>query len=77
MNTDELDARIDRLSIQKQLEVLRKNLSAARQRIEIANLLWERVMAAEGLLNSKESRLFDDAADTLIELRTLIGCSTE
>ena len=77
MDLNELDQRIDRLSIDKQLRVLLRNLTDVRRRLEISNLLWERVLAAEGVRNVDEEKLFDDAADTLIAIRRLVGGPAE
>lgn len=77
MNLDELDERIDRLSIEKQLKMLLSNLADAKRRLEISNLLWERVIAAEGVRNDGEEILFEKAADTLIQLRMLVGSSSD
>jgi len=74
MDLHELDERIDRLNIRKQLELLLKNLRESKDKLEISNLLWDRIVAAEGLLNDKETRLFDSAVDHLIEIRSLVGC---
>ncbi len=73
MDLNELDEKIDRLSIKEQLELLRKTLSEARKKLEITNLFWERVVAAEDLLNEGETELFDSAADTLLHIRSLVG----
>jgi hypothetical protein len=73
MDLEELDERIDRLSIQQQLELLGKNLSDSQKKLEIANILWARVVAAEELFNSREWKLYDTAADRLLEIRSLIG----
>lgn len=74
MDLEELEDKIDRLSICKQLEALLKNLREAKNKLEVANLLWERAVAAEGLFNAEEERLFDAAADTLISVRSTVGC---
>jgi hypothetical protein len=74
MEIEELDERIDRLSIRKQLEILLKNLRESKNKLEISNLLWDRVVAAEDLLNAEEMKLFDAAADTLIHIRSSVGC---
>jgi hypothetical protein len=42
--------------------------------LEVSTILWERVMAAEGLLNADELKLFGSAADNLISIRSLVGC---
>lgn len=49
MDLDELDQRIDRLSIRKQLDLLLKSLTESKHKLEISNLLWHRVLAAEDL----------------------------
>jgi hypothetical protein len=77
MNLDEFDQRLDRLSIEKQLRILLKNLADARRRLEISNLLWDRVLAAEGIRNAQEEQLFNDAADTLLALRGLVGAEQD
>ena len=74
MDSHELDDRIDRLSIRKQLQILLKALTDARNKVEITNLLWQRVVAAEDLLNAEETKLFDSAVDTLIDVRSLVSC---
>ncbi len=74
MNLHELEDKIDRLSIRKQLEALDKTLSESKKKLEISTVLWERIMAAEGLLNAEEMKLFDAAADKLIDIRSLVGC---
>lgn len=73
MDLEELDERIDRLSIRKQLEVLLKNLTEAKHKLEISNLLWHRVLAAEDLLTAEETKVFDAAADALIHIRDAVG----
>jgi len=62
MDVHELDDRIDRLSIRKQLEILTKNLAETKNSLEISSLLWERIVAAEGLLTVEEMKLFNSAA---------------
>jgi hypothetical protein len=74
MDLEKLDEKIDRLSIRNQLELLVKNLSEAKNNVEISNVLWEKVVAADGLLNAEELILFDTAADKLIYIRSLLGC---
>jgi hypothetical protein len=71
MDLHELDERIDKLSIRRQLEILVRTLAETKNRVELSNLLWERVVAAEGLLNAEELELFDSAADGLIDLRSV------
>jgi hypothetical protein len=73
MDLNELDEKIDRLSIREQLELLLKTLTEAKKKLEITNLFWERVVAAEELLNDPETDLFDSAADALIRIRSLVG----
>jgi hypothetical protein len=77
MDLHDLDDRIDRLSIRQQLEALLKTLTGAKNRLEVSNLLWERVVAAEDLVNAEELKLFDSAADTLICIRSLVGCGQQ
>ncbi len=74
MDLDELDERIDRLSIRKQLETLLKHLTDAKNKLQVANLLWERILAAEGLFTAEEAKLFESAADTLINIQSAVGC---
>jgi len=73
MDLHELDERIDRMSIQKQLQALLRCLTEAKNKLEIANHLWQPVVAAEELLNSDESKLFDAAADALMGIHSLVG----
>jgi hypothetical protein len=73
MDLEELDQRIDRLSIRKQLDLLLQSLTEAKHKLEISNLLWHRVLAAEELLTADESKVFDNAADALIHLRDTVG----
>jgi len=73
MDLDELDQRIDRLSIRKQLDLLLKSLTESKHKLEISNLLWHRVLAAENLLTPEESKVFDAAADALIHIRGSVG----
>ncbi len=73
MDLEELDQRIDRLSIRKQLDLLLKSLTEAKHKLEISNLLWHRVLAAEDLLTADESKVFDAAADALIHVRHSVG----
>jgi hypothetical protein len=74
MDVHELDDRIDRLSIRKQLEILAKNLTESKNNLEISSLLWERIVAADGLFNVEEMKLFDSATDDLICIQSLVGC---
>jgi hypothetical protein len=74
MDLNELDEKLDSLPIRKQLELLAKTINEAKKKVEIANLFWERVLAAEDLLNPQEAKLFDSAADALIHIRSLVGC---
>jgi hypothetical protein len=73
MDLDELDQRIDRLSIRKQLDLLLKSLTESKHKLEISNLLWHRVLAAEDLLTPEESKVFDAAADALLHIRDSVG----
>ena len=73
MNLDELDQRIDRLAIRKQLDLLLKSLTESKHKLEISNLLWHRVLAAEELLTAEESIVFDAAADALLHIRDSVG----
>ena len=54
---------------------MQDDFSASREKI--SNLLWERVIAAEGVRNDGEEILFEKAADTLIQLRMLVGSSSD
>ena len=73
MDLEELDQRIDRLSIRKQLDLLLKSLTESKNKLEISNLLWHRVLAAEELLTADELEVFDAAADALIHIRDSVG----
>ena len=73
MDLDELDQRIDRLSIRKQLDLLLKSLTESKHKLEISNLLWHRVLAAEDLLTAEETKVFDEAADALLHIRDSVG----
>jgi len=73
MDLEELDRRIDRLSIRKQLDLLLKSLTESKHKLEISNLLWHRVLAAEELLTADESKVLDAAADALIHIRDTVG----
>jgi hypothetical protein len=73
MDLEELDQRIDRLSIRKQLDLLLKILTESKHKLEISNLLWNRVVAAEDLLTPDESKVFEAAADALICIRDSVG----
>ena len=74
MDLHELDDKIDGLSIKRQLEILLRNLIEVADKLEISNHFWERAVAAEELLSAEEMKLFDSAADTLIHIRSLVGC---
>jgi hypothetical protein len=73
MNLDELNQRIDRLSIRKQLDLLLKSLTESKRKLEISNLMWHRVLAAEDLLTPEESKVLDEAADALLHIRGSVG----
>ena len=73
MDLDELDQRIDRLSIRKQLDLLLKSITESKHKLEISSLLWDRVLAAEDLLTPEESKVFDAAADALFHIRDSVG----
>jgi hypothetical protein len=74
MDLQALDEKIDRLSIRNQLEILVKNLTEAKNHVEISNVFWEKVEAADGLLDADELILLDTAADKLLHIRSLLGC---
>lgn len=73
MDLDELDQRIDRLAIRKQLDLLLKSLTESKHKLEISNLLWHRVLAAEEFLTAEEAKVFDAAADALLHIRDSVG----
>lgn len=74
MERNRLADKLDGLSIQEQLELLINSLSDARNKLEIANLLWDRVAAAEDFLHDDELSLLDSGAKVVVAIRSLVGC---